>query len=152
MQLATVIREPARGTRIFGHPVIQTAGYIIYSHGTKQGTQNTTGDAEAIYENLKRRPMEIIIKCLAFMGAVSILGSLILVFLALRSAREMPETHDSDLDSAAKPRSGTVRTLDLGYPRRSFRYPRQFELSQRPVYMRSVKLQDGRHSKSPPPA
>ncbi len=94
--------------------------------------------------------MEIIIKCLAFMGAVSLLGSLIFVFLALRSARGMPETYDSGLDSSAEPPSGTIRTLDLGYPRRSFRYPRQLELSQRPVYMRSVKLQERRNSKSRP--
>ncbi len=146
VQLATMIREPARGRRIFGHPVIQAAGYIIDAHGTKQGRQNTRGDAEAIYENLKGQPMEIIIKCLAFTGAVSLLGTLVFVFLALRFAREMPKSFDSYLDSAAKSRPGTIRFIDLGCPRKCFRYPRQLDLSQRPVYMRSVKLQERRDS------
>jgi len=54
--------------------------------------------------------MDILIRCLAVIGAVSLLGSLVLAFLALRFAKETPATYCSDLDSTAKPRSGTIST------------------------------------------
>ena len=131
VQLATVIREPAPVRRIIGHPVIQAAGSYSDAHGTKQGRQNTSRDAEAIYESLRGQAMDVLVKCLAFFGAVSLLGSLLLLFLALRFTKETPTTYHSDLDSTAKPRAGTIITLDFGRPRKGVDLLGRLELSQR---------------------
>ncbi len=69
--------------------------------------------------------MDIIIKCLAFIGAMSLIGSLVMVLLALCCAKETATTYHCNLDSMAKPRSGTIIPLDLRRPRKSASYRRK---------------------------
>lgn len=75
--------------------------------------------------------MDILIKCLAFIGAVSLLGSLLFVFLALRFAKETPTTYHSELHSTSKPQAGTIITLDSRRKRKDVDLPARLELSQR---------------------
>jgi hypothetical protein len=67
--------------------------------------------------------MDIIIKCLAVIGAVSILGSLVLAFLSLRFAKKKSTTYPSvagyeatsysHLDSNTQPHVSEVVAFDL---------------------------------------
>lgn len=75
--------------------------------------------------------MDILIKCLAVIGAVSVLGSVFLAFLALLCAKEKPTTcYHCDLDSTAKSRLGKISTSDLGLPHKSVSLPGQIEFAQ----------------------